>query len=252
MNDSSRTTPAQGPAHLAGGKPAASGQWILERRLRLARPRLPLRRAHLVDFGCGNGAQTLLLAPDFTRVTGVDVSEEYLTAFRREITAAGLDHQVTPLAAGAAGVPLPDGSADVVTSFTVLEHVPDEKQALAEMYRLLRPRGRLLLTVPNRWWIFETHGADLPLLPWNRVPLVSWWPKPLHDRWARARIYRRREIETLVREAGFQVDECFLMTAPLDMVSWGPLRRLARATLFRNDRTAVPFLATEIFVTATR
>ena len=149
-------------------------------------------------------------------------------------------------------IPLPDGVADVVTSFTVLEHVPDERAALAEMRRILRPRGKLIISVPNRWWIFETHGADLPLLPWNRVPLVSWWPKKLHDRWARARIYRRREIERLLVQAGFSIDESFRMTAPMDMIPWRPLRHLVRSILFRSDRAPFPFQATEIVVAATR
>ena len=42
------------------------------------------------------------------------------------------------------------------------------------------------------------------------------------------------------------------MTAPMDMLSWAPLRDLARATVFRGDRTSIPFLATEILVAATR
>jgi SAM-dependent methyltransferase len=139
-----------------------------------------------------------------------------------------------------------------VTSFTVLEHVPDEEAALAEMRRVLRPGGRLIISVPNRWWIFETHGCNLPGLPWNRVPLVSWWPKAWHDRWARARIYRLREIEKLVAQAGFKVDIRFRMTAPMDMLGNAFLRRLVRATLFRPDRAVLPIQATENFVVATR
>jgi SAM-dependent methyltransferase len=182
----------------------------------------------------------------------VDIDPRFVADCRRAIAAAGLDGRVQALAADGAAVPLPDACADAVTCFTVLEHVPDERAALAEMRRLLRPGGKLVLSVPNRWWIFETHGADLPLLPWNRVPLVSWWPRRLHDRWARARIYRRRQIVQLVEDAGFTVTEAFRMTAPMDVIPWGPLRRLARGTLFRADRAAVPVLATEIVVAAER
>ena len=239
-------------SNFAPGVPAARGQFILQRRARLIRPLLPVPCGHLVDFGCGNGAQTLLFAGDCDRLTGVDVSEEFLTEFRREISARGLEDRVEAVAAGGGPIPLPDGSADVVTSFTVLEHVPDEMAALREMRRILRPGGKMIITVPNRWWIFETHGADLPLLPWNRVPLVSWWPKKLHDRWARARIYRRREIEKLLVQSGFNIESSFRMTAPMDMISWEPLRRFVRSTLFRLDRAPTPFQATEIVVAATR
>ena len=239
-------------SNFAPGIPAARGQFILQRRARLIRPLLPVPCGHLVDFGCGNGAQTLLFAGDCDRLTGVDVSEEFLTEFRREISARGLEDRMEAVASGGGPIPLPDGSADVVTSFTVLEHVPDEMAALREMRRILRPGGKMIITVPNRWWIFETHGADLPLLPWNRVPLVSWWPKKLHDRWARARIYRRREIEKLLVQSGFNIESSFRMTAPMDMISWEPLRRFVRSTLFRFDRAPTPFQATEIVVAATR
>jgi ubiquinone/menaquinone biosynthesis C-methylase UbiE len=238
--------------HLAGGVPAAAGQFILERRARLVRSLFGDPGGHLVDFGCGNGAQTLMFQQHFDKVTGVDISEEFLADFRREIAALGLADKVEGVATDGGPIPLPDGSADVVTSFTVLEHVPDEMATLAEMRRVLRPGGRAILTVPNRWWIFETHGADLPLLPWNRVPLVSWWPKKIHDRWARARIYRRREIEELLIQAGFKIEDSFRMTAPMDMIRWEPLRSLARSTLFRPDRAPTPIQATEIVVAATR
>ncbi len=252
MNPNRTNSSPDAPDHLAGGAPAAGGQFILERRARLVRSLFPPERGHLVDFGCGNGAQTLLFADDFDRVTGVDVSESFLEDFRREIMSRRLEDRMKVVVTGGGAIPLPDGAADVVTSFTVLEHVPDERAALAEMRRILKPGGKLIITVPNRWWIFETHGADLPLLPWNRVPLVSWWPKRLHDRWARARIYRRREIEELLVQSGFNIDVSFRMTAPMDMISWEPLRRFVRSTLFRPDRAPTPFQATEIVVAATR
>jgi SAM-dependent methyltransferase len=238
--------------HLAAGMPADAGQLILRRRVSLVESILPAPGGHLLDFGCGNGAQTRLLAPKFDQVTGVDINEEFLAGFRAALQHSPGADGVQALATGGRAVDLPEASVDVATSFTVLEHVPDEMFVLQDLHRLLKPGGRLILTVPNRWWVFETHGADLPLLPWNRVPFVSWWPKKLHDRWARARIYDRGDIIRLVEAAGFQVDEVFHLTAPMDMISWQALRTLARKTVFRGDRTPFPFLATEIFVAATR
>ena len=100
--------------------------------------------------------------------------EDVLQQFRDDArNNRDLGDRFDALATGGGAVPLADGSVDVLTSFTVLEHVHDERETLAEFRRLLNPGGRLVLTVPNKWWIFETHGADLPLLPWNRVPLVK-------------------------------------------------------------------------------
>ncbi len=238
--------------HLAAGMPAGEGQLILHRRARLVDSLLHQPGGHLLDFGCGNGAQTLLLAQTFDQTTGVDINEDFLRGFRHAIKNSAHPERLQALATEGQPVDLPAESVDVVTSFTVLEHVPDEMSVLKDLHRLLKPGGRLILTVPNRWWVFETHGADLPLLPWNRVPFVSWWPKALHDRWARARIYRRADIIALVEAAGFQVDEVFHMTAPMDMIPWSGVRKVVRQTVFKGDRTAIPFLATEIVLAATR
>jgi SAM-dependent methyltransferase len=238
--------------NLSLGKPADAGDFILERRLRLVVRHAPSLGGLLLDFGCGNGAQTLRFSGDFDRIVGVDVERPFLAAFEREIGARGLTGRVTPLHYDGERLPLDDATVDAVVSFEVLEHVQDEKVALQEIFRVLRPGGWVALTVPNRWWIFETHGARLPLLPWNRVPLFSWLPKAIHDRWARARIYRRREIVGLLRGARFEVGHSAYVTAPLDVLKWRPARDLLRRTQFKSDLTTVPFKATAILVVATK
>jgi ubiquinone/menaquinone biosynthesis C-methylase UbiE len=194
----------------------------------------------------------MLFAQVFDKITGVDVNDEFLMEFKNEIALRNLGQLLEAHSLDEGRIPVADGSIDCLMSFTVLEHVEDEMAVLKEMHRVLKPGGKLILTVPNRWWVFETHGADLPLLPWNRVPFVSWWPKSLHDRFARARIYRKREIKAMVEEAGFTVTDNFNMTAPMDMIKWRPLRRFLQATLFRFDRTPFPVLATEIMLAAQR
>jgi len=236
--------------NLAGGKPAASGDFLLSRRRRLCLPYLGEERGSLLDFGCGNGAQTLHFADLFQRVEGLDVQPEFLATFQKEIVHRDLAGRVFPIPYDGARFPQHTGTFDCATTFTVLEHVPDDRLALAEIHRVLKPGGVIIVSVPNKWWLFETHGADLPLLPWNRVPLVSWWPKRLHDRYARARIYRLREIVALVKEAGFTVEDTFRLTAPMDVARPPALRDWLRRTIFKGDRTGVPFLATENFVIA--
>jgi len=245
--------------HRALGRPASTGDLLLRRRYRLVADRLPpasagraesgRRRPLLVDIGCGNGAQTALFAPRFAGTIGVDVARGHVPEFQ-----AAIPPPVPAVAVVYDGdrLPLPDGAADVVTCFAVLEHVASEEGTLAEIARVLRPEGTLLISVPHRWWIFETHGADLPLLSWNRVPLVSWWPRRLHDRYARARIYRRRDIVARLRASGFAIEVVEMLTAPLDVLRWRPLRDLLRATIVRADRTALPVLAVEVLVVARR
>ncbi len=236
---------------LAGGKPAEPGHFLLKRRARLVRPRIPADATVGLDFGCGNGAQTVLFRDRFDTLFGADIDESHLARFAAAAQAPGRA-AMTPLLCRDGVVPLPDSAVDCLLSFEVLEHVGDETLALQEWLRLLRTGGKLIVTVPNRWWIFETHGADLPLLRWNRVPFYSWLPRRLHDRHARARIYRRRDIVRRLERAGFRVETACRVTAPMDVVSWRPLRDLLRRTVFRSDTTRVPMLATSIMVVARR
>jgi ubiquinone/menaquinone biosynthesis C-methylase UbiE len=240
------------PDHIARGKSAGAHDLIIERRHRLALEFFGTPRGTLLDFGCGTGAQTLLFLNDFDRVIGVDVDEASIRSFRRSIDERRLDSRVEAIQYDGKTLPVPTSSVDFVISFEVLEHVLDEARALAELHRVMKPGASLAMSVPNRWWIFETHGAALPLLKWNRVPFFSWLPKPLHDRWARARIYSRREIVRKLQGAGFEIREAIYITAPMDVVKNPRMQSLLRDTVFRGDRTGVPFLSTAVLVVAIR
>jgi SAM-dependent methyltransferase len=240
------------PDHIARGKSAQATDLIIERRHRMVQPFIEDHRGTLLDFGCGTGAQTLLFLDDVERIVGVDVDATSIEKFHQTIARRSLGQRVEAIEYDGRTLPLADASVDFAISFEVLEHVLDERRALEELRRVLKPGARLAMSVPNRWWVFETHGAALPLLKWNRVPFFSWLPKPLHDRWARARIYSRREIVGKMRAAGFTIEDAVHITAPMDVVKHAQVQRFLRSTVFRGDRTAVPFFSTAVLVIAAR
>jgi SAM-dependent methyltransferase len=114
----------------------------------------PAATGVLLDLGCGGQPYRHVFQPYITRYVGADVA-----------TAAGvtLDLELTP----GAPAPLPDASVDTVLSTQVLEHVFDFRGYLADCARLLRPGGRLILSVPMHWrhhevpydyWRFTRYG----------------------------------------------------------------------------------------------
>jgi SAM-dependent methyltransferase len=115
-------------------------------------PRFPLPRgdgAELLDVGCNWGRWTLAAAGSGYRAVGIDPALEAVAAARR--VAAQLEREAEYVVADARHLPFPDGSFDVVFSYSVLQHFgkEDALQALREMGRVLRPGGRALVQMAN-------------------------------------------------------------------------------------------------------
>lgn len=93
-----------------------------------------------LDAGCGAGALALALAPLVAEVVGVDVDEERLAA-ARELAPPN----VSFVAGDAAALPFERASFDVVGCLKVLHHARRPELVVAELARVVRPGGRILL-----------------------------------------------------------------------------------------------------------
>ncbi len=101
---------------------------------------------HLVDVGCGAGDDLLYLAsssPFPLRLTGVDPERTSLAAARKR--AEGLGGEITFLEGSFAGLPLESDVADVIRCDRVFQHLTDPMAALAEMMRVVKPGGRVVV-----------------------------------------------------------------------------------------------------------
>lgn len=103
------------------------------------------RPLQIIDVGCGMGASFTMLA-EFGKVIGADFSSAAL-AYSRTRTSLPL------VAAALPSLPFPDDSFDVVTAMDVIEHIEDDLSAVREMWRVCRPGGILLVTVPALQWM---------------------------------------------------------------------------------------------------
>jgi ubiquinone/menaquinone biosynthesis C-methylase UbiE len=99
--------------------------------------------ATVLDAGCGDGARTLANLP--TGRVGLDVSRRGLELAEERVSDARL------LQADMTAIPLADGSVDAVTAYHAVFHVPRKSQpeVYREFVRVLRPGGRLLMTLPG-------------------------------------------------------------------------------------------------------
>lgn len=100
---------------------------------------------HVVDVGSGGGIDSLVAARMVSpkgKVIGIDMTPEMLEKARKAATESGIDN-VEFHEAYMEQLPVPDGWADVVISNGVLNLAPDKQKVLAELFRVLRPGGRL-------------------------------------------------------------------------------------------------------------
>lgn len=136
-----------------------------------------VRGGTVIDFGCGSGVNTLLVARRGARVIGVDVSESLLRVAARRMATNNLAATTTFVAGSAHEVPLRSASADVVLGIAILHHL-DLDRVASETWRLLRAGGRAIFQEPIRSSAL-LRGLRR-LIPY-RAPDVSAYERPLVD-----------------------------------------------------------------------
>ena len=131
----------------------------------------------VLDVGCGIGTYTSAFLRETPHVFGVEIERE--RALEARGRAAGV------VQSPGERLPFADAAFDVVFSHEVLEHVADDRACAAEMVRVVRPGGRIVVFVPNRLYPFETHGIFWRgRYRFGNAPLVNWLPDRLRNRLA--------------------------------------------------------------------
>ncbi len=181
------------PKAATHGEPSYVWRAGQERRLRMILAAAAERQGgRWLDNGCGVGMYVRKLARHSQNVTGLEYD------FER----AGRAFQAWPAIVNAAGERLPfaDDSFDMILSHEVIEHVDDDRLALAEMARVLAKGGRIALFCPNRGYPFETHGIYWRgRYHFGNIPLVNYLPNALRNRLApHVRVYTQRDVRKLL------------------------------------------------------
>lgn len=115
----------------------------------------------ILDVGCGNGVYEKILAPGnpSTKIIAMDISKEKAKAWKI------IWDNVYFVIADAQNLPFKDGVFDKIFSIEVLEHLPDDRSALNDIYRVLKPSGTFILTTPH---LARVEKPIIPLFDLHR------------------------------------------------------------------------------------
>ena len=134
------------------------GEWHNLARVLLEDGRLVRQRA-VLEIGCGRGGFAEWLASVGAQLTAADFSPVAVETGRSRSRDKTINWRVEDIQQ----LSFPDRSFDVVVSCETIEHVPDPRQAVGELARVLRPGGTLVLTCPNYLGPMGAYRAYLHL-----------------------------------------------------------------------------------------
>lgn len=187
----------------------------------------------ILENGCGVGMYVEHISPFGGQVIGLEYD------FERTVEA----HANSAHIINAAGehIPLPSSTFDLILSHEVIEHVQDDRAAIGEMIRVLKPGGRVALFCPNRGYPFETHGVY-----WNgkysfgNKLFVNYLPRSLRDRLApHVRIYSKKDLQKLFEGLPVKFIEQTIIFGAYDNIiaRFGRLGKFLRGVLQLLEKT---------------
>lgn len=122
---------------------------------------------NILEVGGGQGGLTALLYPK-AQITNLDFNPEYQQA------ACNQQPNIRFVCGDATDLPFEDAAFDAVTMFDVLEHIPDDRKAIAEALRVLKPNGFLLISTPNEHWKFPYYHSMKSICPDEADVMAEW------------------------------------------------------------------------------
>jgi SAM-dependent methyltransferase len=192
------------------GSPSVEGAVYLERQRKALALVDGLKLgpgAKAIEIGCGAGWNAVALAERGLLVQATDPVEKMLRMTRELAAARRVEKLVGVSCCAGEALPFADESFDLAVGIAVMEWADSPDLMLAELSRVLRPGGHLILSATNRCSLQRVMD------PWFNplwAPLKNWMSKQAHvGNRAHARTHSSRDMDRLLGLGGLKKGECF-------------------------------------------
>ena len=217
---------SRGSSSIERGVPTGETLWDygVVKRIEKIRQRWEGGRGVILDVGCGYEAYIKAFAKNAVLAVGLDVEREFIKRAKKRNSGSNIEFVL----GSGEFLPFRDEVFDSAFLIETLEHVLDEAKVLNEVHRVLSCSGEVIITVPNKFFPFETHSIKLGLkIIEPPIPFFSWLPNRIRNKHERARIYtpsalvksltgqfslrQINYIPPLLEGRPFQKNRCWLM-----------------------------------------
>jgi ubiquinone/menaquinone biosynthesis C-methylase UbiE len=146
----------------------------------------------VLEAGCGLGQWAFLIAEQGHKVIGIDIAKRAIGVAEDYAAKKGIKN-CRFYCADLRAIPLKDKYFDYIFSFGVIEHFKNSGEILSEFFRVLKPGGRVFISVPN---IYSFHTVTRPL-----SQILGIW------KFGYERSYSPNSLKRLIRSFGFEICE---------------------------------------------
>jgi ubiquinone/menaquinone biosynthesis C-methylase UbiE len=169
----------------------------------------PFSHGHVLEIGCGRGFYEGFLTTLYPSLfmTALDQNDEYLAVAKTSVDSTSVKF----LKADALHLPFKKHTFDAAIATEVLEHL-DDHRALHELFRVVKPGGTVIISVPNSQYPFLWDPLNWMLkhLFGTHVSKDIWW---LAGIWAdHVRLYTQEDLEKVIKEEGYTLETLYRST----------------------------------------